>query len=110
MKSFSFIAILGMIAMGCGGAPKETPVNPAQEETVEQAQTDETASEEETGAAEGNLLSKCSCKHCNEIAEGTGWCDDCNVGVIDGKVVECKGCVEAALNDTTCPHCQAKQE
>lgn len=34
-----------------------------------------------------------------------GWCNDCGVGYVDGKKVECKGCYIAKTGGPACPKC-----
>ncbi|MHC4943137.1 MAG: hypothetical protein ACYTG7_08985 [Planctomycetota bacterium] len=46
------------------------------------------------------------CPSCAEMkAAGTGWCDGCGVGMVDGKKTECKDCYVAKTGGPACAKC-----
>lgn len=44
------------------------------------------------------------CPGCAKMEKtGTGWCDDCGEGMVNGQKVECKGCYTAMTGGPACP-------
>jgi hypothetical protein len=44
------------------------------------------------------------CPGCTAMEKsGTGWCDHCGKGMVDGKSVDCMGCYEAMTGGPACP-------
>jgi hypothetical protein len=44
------------------------------------------------------------CPGCMSVEKsGTGWCDHCGKGMVDGKAVECHGCYTAMTGGPACP-------
>jgi hypothetical protein len=47
-----------------------------------------------------------SCAKCEVVkAAGTGWCDTCNKGMVNGESVSCPGCYAAKNGGPPCPMC-----
>ncbi len=51
-----------------------------------------------------------ACKKINMTSAGTGWCDHCNAGFVDGKKVSCKKCVRAVTGGAACDACTPKKK
>ena len=51
------------------------------------------------------------CAGCNKMAaDGTGWCDKCYKGVVNGKEVKCWGCYVEKTGGPACSTCAKKKE
>ena len=47
-----------------------------------------------------------ACAGCDTAKTDGGWCDNCEVGFVDGEKVACKGCYEN--NGEACANCAKK--